>query len=103
MAKGPRVLVVEDEVNERLGLAELLQAWGYETEVAADGADGLGKLTAFNPDVILSDLRMPVMTGMDLLRQIKESRSNIGFIILTGQGTVEEAVEAVKLGAFNFL
>ena len=103
MAKGPRILVVEDEANERLGLAELLRAWGYETETAANGAEGLEKSSAFNPEVILTDLRMPVMTGMELLRQLKESHSDINFIILTGQGTVEEAVEAVKLGAFNFL
>jgi len=103
VAKGPRILVVEDEANERLGLAELLRAWGYETETAANGAEGIEKASAFSPEVILADLRMPVMTGMELLRQLKESHSDINFIILTGQGTVEEAVEAVKLGAFNFL
>ncbi len=95
--------MVEDEANERLGLAELLKAWGYETETAVNGAEGLERAGVFSPDVILSDLRMPIMTGMELLRQLRESRADINFIILTGQGTVEEAVEATKLGAINFL
>ena len=103
MGKIARILVVEDEAHERTGLAELLQAWGYETETAASGTEGLEKASTFNPDVILSDLRMPAMTGMELLRQLKDSHVEVSFIILTGQGTVEEAVEATKLGAFNFL
>ncbi|MGA2632555.1 MAG: sigma-54 dependent transcriptional regulator, partial [Terriglobia bacterium] len=103
MGKTARILVVEDEANERTGLAELLQAWGYETETAASGAEGLEKVSTFNPNVILSDLRMPAMTGMELLRELKESHAEASFIILTGQGTMEEAVEATKLGAFNFL
>ncbi|MBZ5546105.1 MAG: response regulator, partial [Acidobacteriia bacterium] len=103
MAKGSRILVVEDETNERLGLAELLRAWGYETETAADGSAALEKLPSFCPAVVLSDLRMPRVGGMELLKQLHDSQPDIGFIILTGQGTVEEAVEATKLGAFNFL
>jgi DNA-binding NtrC family response regulator len=103
VAKGARILVVEDESNERSGLAELLRAWGYDAETAADGAEAVEKVAAFSPAVILSDLRMPGMTGMELLRHLRESQSGASFIILTGQGTVEEAVEATKLGAFNFL
>jgi DNA-binding NtrC family response regulator len=103
VAKGSRILVVEDDTNERLGLAELLRAWGYEAETAADGTEALEKLPNFCPAVILSDLRMPRMGGMDLLKQLHDSQPDIGFIILTGQGTVEGAVEATKLGAFNFL
>jgi DNA-binding NtrC family response regulator len=103
VAKGSKILVVEDETNERLGLAELLKAWGYETETAADGVEALEKLRRFSPAVILSDLRMPRMGGMDLLKQLHDSQPDTGFIILTGQGTVEEAVEATKLGAFHFL
>ena len=103
MATGARILVVEDEANERSGLAELLAAWGYEAETAADGAEALEKVAAFDPAIILSDLRMPRMTGMELLRHLREAHSRAAFIILTGQGTVEEAVEATKLGARNFL
>lgn len=103
MARGAKILVVEDETHERLGLAELLRAWGYEADTASDGSEALEKFVVFNPLVILSDLRMPRLTGMDLLRQIRESNSEVGFIMLTGQGSIEEAVEATKLGAFNFL
>jgi DNA-binding NtrC family response regulator len=103
VAKGSRILVVEDNTNERLGLAELLRAWGYEAETAADGTEALEKLPNYCPAIILSDLRMPRMDGMELLKQLRDSQPDIGVIILTGQGTVEEAVEATKLGAFNFL
>ncbi len=103
MAKGVRVLVVEDELNERQGLAELLLAWDYQTETASDGVEALEKVASFNPRVVLSDLRMPNMGGMDLLKQLHETHPGIAFIMLTGQGSIEEAVEATKLGAFNFL
>lgn len=103
MAKGARILVVEDEAHERQGLADLLRAWGYEAETASDGIEALDKVATFSPAVLLSDLRMPRLGGMDLLKQLHESRPGIGFIMLTGQGSIEEAVEATKLGAFNFL
>ncbi|MBZ5563003.1 MAG: sigma-54 dependent transcriptional regulator [Acidobacteriia bacterium] len=103
MNKGTRILVVEDDAHERQGLAELLSAWGYETQTAANGVEALDKISYFNPVVLISDLRMPEMTGMELLKQLRESHITAHFIMLTGQGTIEEAVEATKLGAFNFL
>jgi len=103
VAKNARILIVEDEAHERQGLADLLSAWGYETETAGDGSEALEKVSSFNPAVVISDLRMPRMTGMELLRQVHEIHSGLNFIMLTGQGTIEEAVEATKLGAFNFL
>jgi DNA-binding NtrC family response regulator len=98
-----KILVVEDDAREREGLADLLSAWGYETDTAGDGAEALIKTSSFNPAVVISDLRMPRVTGMELLRQVQEAHPGINFIMLTGQGTIEEAVEATKLGAFNFL
>ncbi len=103
MARGSRVLIVDDEAHEREGLATLLQAWGYETETAADGRHALERISSFNPVVIICDLRMPTMGGMDLLKQLRDARTTFAFIMLTGQGTIEEAVEATKLGAYNFL
>lgn len=102
-SRGVRVLVVEDEANERQGLAELLKAWGYETESASDGQEALEKLSPYDPHVIVSDLRMPRLGGMELLKQLREKAATPSLIILTGQATIEEAVEATKLGAFNFL
>ncbi len=103
MGKSARILVVEDELNERQGLAELLATWGYEAETAPNGVEGLEKISQFDPAVVISDLRMPQRGGMELLREIRASRPSLSFIMLTGQGTIEEAVEATKLGAFNFL
>jgi len=103
MSEGARILVVEDEANERQGLAQLLTNWGYETDVASDGAEALDKISALNPAVVISDLRMPRMGGMELLKRLHDEGAQPSFILLTGQGTIEEAVEATKLGAFNFL
>lgn len=101
--KDARVLVVDDEAHQREGLATLLQSWGYETETASHGREALDKIPSFNPVVVICDLRMPDMSGMDLLRELRHSRPSISFIMLSGQGTIGEAVEATKLGAFNFL
>ena len=103
MAKGARILVIEDDLNERQGLAELLGTWGYEAATASNGQEALTKIPAFDPAVVISDLRMPGLSGMELLREIRRVRPAQTFIMLTGQGTIEEAVEATKLGAFNFL
>jgi DNA-binding NtrC family response regulator len=105
MANGKkgRVLIVEDDLSERRGLADLLGAWGYETETAGDGEDALGKLPSFEPHVVISDLRMPRMTGMELLKRVRDDWPGTALMILTGQATIEEAVEATKLGALNFI
>jgi DNA-binding NtrC family response regulator len=103
VARQAKILVVDDDASEREGLAELLKVWGYEADIAGDGRQALQQAVAFNPAVVISDLRMPGMSGMEVLRQIRESRPDVTFIMLTGQGTIEEAVEATKLGAFNFL
>jgi DNA-binding NtrC family response regulator len=97
------ILVVDDEIRERQGLAELLRVWGYQSETAADGQEALEKVSALNPAVVITDLRMPRRDGMELLRELRESRPETTVILLTGQGTIEQAVEATKLGAFNFL
>jgi len=98
-----RVLVVENDVRLRNALAELIRSWGYEAESAPDGRQALEKISSFDPVLVVSDLRMPVMGGMDLLKQVRETRPGINFIMLTGHASIDEAVEATKLGAFNFL
>jgi DNA-binding NtrC family response regulator len=101
--KDARVLVVDDDTHEREGLSMLVQGWGYETETASQGREALEKVSSFNPVAVVCDLRMPDMNGMDLLRELRHSRPSLSFIMLSGQGTIEEAVEATKLGAYNFL
>ena len=98
-----RVLIVEDETATRLGLTELVSSWGFVTDEAADGETALQKVTTFRPSIIVSDLVMPRMDGLQLLRALKDQLSDISIIILTAQGTVETAVEAIKDGAYDYL
>jgi DNA-binding NtrC family response regulator len=98
-----RVLIVEDDPATRSGLAELVQAWGFLTDEAADGEEAMRKVTTFRPAIIVSDLVMPRMGGADLLRALKDQLSDITLILLTAQGTVDSAVEAIKEGAYDYL
>jgi DNA-binding NtrC family response regulator len=98
-----RVLIVEDDPSTRSGLAELVQAWGFQTDEASDGEEGLRKVTSFRPAIIVSDLVMPRMGGHELLRTLKDQLSDLTFILLTAQGTIESAVEAIKDGAYDYL
>jgi DNA-binding NtrC family response regulator len=100
---GERVLIVEDDPSTRSGLAELVQAWGFNTDEAPDGEEALRKVTSFRPAIIVSDLVMPRMGGRELLRSLRDQLSDITFILLTAQGTVESAVEAIKDGAYDYL
>jgi DNA-binding NtrC family response regulator len=86
---GERVLIVEDDHATRTGLAELVQAWGFQTDEASDGEEGFRKVTSFRPAIIVSDLVMPRMGGHDLLRTLKDQLSDITFILLTAQGTID--------------
>jgi DNA-binding NtrC family response regulator len=97
------VLIVEDDPSTRSGLSELVQAWGFQTDEAGDGEEAMRKVTTFRPAIIVSDLVMPRMGGADLLRALKDQLSDITFILLTAQGTVESAVEAIKEGAYDYL
>jgi DNA-binding NtrC family response regulator len=98
-----RVLIVEDDPATRTGLAELVQNWGFQTDEAADGEEALRRVTSFRPAIIVSDLVMPRMGGHDLLKTLKDQLSDLTFILLTAQGTVESAVEAIKDGAYDYL
>jgi len=98
-----KVLIVEDEEHERSGLAELISAWGYSTETAPDGEEGLEKINSWGPGIVVSDLRMPGMTGMELLQRVAQTSHEISFILLTAQGSIDAAVTAMKLGAYDFI
>ncbi|HLT38828.1 MAG TPA: sigma-54 dependent transcriptional regulator [Enhygromyxa sp.] len=102
----PRVLVVDDEPNLRKVLGALLQQAGHEVVTEPDGESGLARVKS-SPrgtfDVVISDLRMPGMDGMQLLKALVEEDPGLPVIILTAHGTVDTAVEAVKSGAFDFL
>jgi DNA-binding NtrC family response regulator len=98
-----KVLIVEDEENERTGLAELVRAWGYEAETACDGVEGLQAVEVWNPGIVITDLRMPRMDGMQLLEHIAAQPQQVAVILLTAQGSVDSAVLAMKGGAFDFI
>src|ERR1044071_9591414 len=100
---GERVLIVEDEPTTRLGLTELVSTWGFTTDSAAAGQEALQRITTFRPSIIISDLVMPRMGGLELLRALKDEGSALTVVILTAQGTVETAVEAIKEGAYDYL
>jgi DNA-binding NtrC family response regulator len=102
-SSGERVLIVEDEPSTRLGLTELVSTWGFTTDSAADGQEALQRITTFRPSIIISDLVMPRMGGLELLRALKEEGNALTVVILTAQGTVETAVEAIKEGAYDYL
>src|SRR6266481_5892232 len=101
-----KVLIVEDEENERTGLAEVLSAWGYRVETAADGLEGWDKVTQWSPAIIVTDLKMPRMGGMELLERLAEQSQpdrNLAVIVMTAQGTIDSAVQAMRVGAYDYI
>jgi DNA-binding NtrC family response regulator len=103
MLKRMRVLVVEDDAAARQGLTELVRAWGYEAESASDGQEGLERIASGHPSVVLADMVMPRMDGLELLRRVKDQLSELTFIVITAQGSVDTAVAAMKEGAYDYL
>jgi CheY-like chemotaxis protein len=97
------ILIVDDEKNIRLTLAQALETLGVETDSAEDGNEALAKLKEKEFGLILLDLRMPGVDGMEVFRQVRESKRDIRIIIITAYGTIELAVEAMKLGAVDFI
>jgi DNA-binding NtrC family response regulator len=98
-----KVLIVEDEVHALMGLAELISGWGYRTETARDGIEGFEKVLAWDPAIVVTDLKMPRMDGLGLLTKLTETGNKIAVVVLTAQGSVELAVDAMKLGAYDFI
>ncbi len=101
--QAPRILIAEDEANLRLVLQKELERLGYRVQAAPDGEAALRKLEESNVDVLLCDINMPRIDGMEVLRRIHERPNPPEVIMLTGQATVETAVEAMKLGAYDYL
>jgi len=98
-----RVLLVDDEVEFVDALAERMRARGLEVDTANDGQTAIGLAAKARYDAIVLDLAMPGMDGMQTLEGLRADNPNLQIILLTGQGTVQTAVEATKLGAMDFL
>jgi DNA-binding NtrC family response regulator len=102
MSKG-RILVVDDEANARNALAEILRDEGYSVETAADGFKALPKLADSNPELVLTDLKMPGMDGVELMSKVHAQDPEIGVVIMTAFGAVDTAVKAMRQGAADYL
>src|SRR3954463_7567028 len=98
-----RVLVVDDEENLRLVLRTLLRRHGYEGETAESGEDALGMVDSFGPDVVLTDVRMPKMGGLDLLSTLKAKGNEATVIVMSAYGNMDQALEAMKAGAYDYV
>jgi two-component system response regulator HydG len=101
--KTPTILVVEDDTESRAAMLKVLEGVGYKTMEADNGQAALDLILEGNIDVIVTDLRLPVMDGAELLQRAKAADQELEVIMITGHGTVEVAVEAIKEGAYDFI
>ncbi|MFY7707053.1 MAG: sigma-54-dependent transcriptional regulator [Flavobacteriales bacterium] len=99
----PKILIIDDEAAIRGALKEILEYESFEVDEAEDGLQGLKKLEKENYDLIFCDIKMPKMDGIEVLEKLKEKEIEAPVIIITGHGSVETAVEALKKGAYDFI
>src|ERR1700680_2449798 len=98
-----RVLIVEDEENERTGLAELVSGWGYRTDTAADGVEALEKIPVFAPSIVITDVKMPRMGGMELVERLAHLSQSIAVVMVTAQKATDTAFHAGRLGVQDYI
>src|SRR5256714_12176874 len=98
-----RVLIVEDDSSARVGLEQLVKSWGFIAESASDGEEALEKVTSFRPAIVITDLVMPRMDGLALLRALQQQGAAVTTMLLTAQATGQTAVQAMKEGAYDYL
>ena len=99
----PRILVIDDDDAVRETVSRMLRGAGYTVETAETGEDGVSAARGNGFDVILSDMRMPGISGLEVLQRLRDQRVDSAFIVMTGFGTIDTAVEAMKLGAVDFV
>ena len=98
-----RVLIVEDEENERTGLAELVSGWGYRTDTASDGVEALEKIPVFAPSIVITDVKMPRMGGMELAEKLNDLSQSIAVVMVTAQKATDTAFHAGRLGVQDYI
>ncbi|NWF91953.1 MAG: sigma-54-dependent Fis family transcriptional regulator [Syntrophaceae bacterium] len=98
-----RVLIIDDEESFRHMLSVILQKENYEVEIASNGEEGLRKLTSSHFDQVLCDIRMPQMDGMEFLEEAKKVAAGVTIIMMSAYGTIDTAIEAMKLGAYDYV
>jgi nitrogen regulation protein NR(I) len=99
----PRILLVEDDLGTASALQKVLQAEGYEVDLAARGDEGLAQAKSRPFDLVLTDLKLPGINGMELVAQLRIAKPKLPIIIMTAHGTTDTAIEATKLGAYEYL
>jgi DNA-binding NtrC family response regulator len=97
------ILVVDDEENSRTGLSKILEKSGYQVLTAENGKEALEKLRTEPCHLVITDMKMPQMNGIQLLKEIKQTNPQVGVIIVTAYGEVDSYLEAMNLGAFEYL
>lgn len=98
-----KILIVDDEKNIRMTLSHCLKNQKHDIELAVNGEEGLNKIQNNTFDLVLLDIKMPGLTGMEVLQRIREKGNDVNIIMMTAYGTIERAVEAMKLGAIDFI
>jgi len=98
-----RILIVEDEDNARKGYEALLRKWNWTILGVGSGEEALAKFQEFQPDLILADVELPGMNGLDLLKQLGDEILRIPVIIITGRGSDERVVQAIDAGAYWYI
>lgn len=99
----PNILIIDDEEVIRMTLQEILEYEDYDIETAADGKEGYDKIMAKTYSVVICDIKMPHMNGMEVLEKVMEKKPELPFIMISGHGDIETAVEATKKGAYDFI
>lgn len=103
MKAGTRVLIVEDNADAREAWSTLISSWGYRVDNAEDGERALRLIESSQPQILLLDLRLPKKDGLAVLREIRTSGWQLPTIVISGEGEIEDAVESIKLGAYDYL
>jgi DNA-binding NtrC family response regulator len=98
-----RVLIVEDEENERTGLAELVSSWGYRTETASDGVEAMEKMSTYAPSIVITDIKMPRMGGLELAERLADLSTPVAVVMVTAQKTTDTAFHAGRLGVQDYI
>src|SRR5579864_5608213 len=99
----PKILVIDDEADMRFAVRMLLERSGHSVMEAENGEDALAKIDEGKPDLVLLDMRLPGMDGIQILQKVREKQKDLPIIMVTGYGNVELAEQALKLGADHYL
>src|SRR5436190_4482007 len=103
MSKAADILLIEDDTSLAANLCDVLKEDGFKVTVCNRGDEGLRRANTDECDVVLTDLRLPGLGGLELVRQLHETQPRLPVVLMTAHGTIETAIEATKLGAYDYL